>query len=163
MVLDPFKRLSPEARGKELCPITLRYDDLPVLLPHELGVVNTGGVLHYVNKVIQAPELGFPELLLEETEGPVGGELSVSHLIKEISISLLRPAITRHARYCMQNSTLCVKFNLACSEFCKCMQANCQNPMKAAASDSDNSDDEEELKNLHSQARKSPRILIMAL
>ena len=41
--------------------------------------------------------------------------------------------------------TLCVKFNLACSEFCKCMQANCQNPMKAAASDldGDNSDDEE--------------------
>ena len=36
-----------------------------------------------------------------------------------------------------------VKFNLACSEFCKCMQANCQNPMKAAASDSDSSDDEE--------------------
>ena len=37
----------------------------------------------------------------------------------------------------------CVKFNLACSEFCKCMQANCQNSMKVAASDSDNSDDEE--------------------
>ena len=28
-------------------------------------------------------------------------------------------------------------------EFCKCMQANCQNPMKAAASDGDDSDDEE--------------------
>ena len=37
----------------------------------------------------------------------------------------------------------CVKFNLACSEYCKCMQANCQNPMKAAASDGDDSDDEE--------------------
>ena len=36
----------------------------------------------------------------------------------------------------------CVKFNLACSEFCKCMQANCQNPMKAAASDGDDSDEE---------------------
>ena len=37
----------------------------------------------------------------------------------------------------------CVRFNLACSEFCKCMLANCQNPMKAAASDGDDSDDEE--------------------
>ena len=36
----------------------------------------------------------------------------------------------------------CVKFNLACSEFCKCMQANCQNPMKAAASGGDDSDEE---------------------
>ena len=38
------------------------------------------------------------------------------------------------------------------------MQANCQNPMKAAASDGDDSDDEEFDENWH-----SPRILIMAL
>ena len=36
-----------------------------------------------------------------------------------------------------------VKFNLACSEFCKCMQANCQKPMKMTTSDGDDSDDEE--------------------
>ena len=38
----------------------------------------------------------------------------------------------------------CVKFNLTCSEFCKCMgQAICQNHLKPATPDSDYSSDEE--------------------
>ena len=103
------------------------------------------------------PTCSFPNSIVDGCRHVFDPDLDPSQYDREVNGSEFQPVFTPPGQLEARNEVLnlvscdcktgckmavcsCVKFTLACSEFCKCMgQASCQNPMKTTIPDSDDS------------------------